>query len=233
MILALNTSGLQFGLAIVSNQGEVVAEHYLSTGPRHFGTLFPALEFLLESTQVDLARVRSIAVAMGPGSFTGLRVGMAAAKGLCHSLNLSVVGINTLEALASQAAGLGTLVVAFVYSRKDEVFAALFDISSPGKITRIEDDRAVNFSELGSLGGQEAVFIGNHYPSQAPRLKRAMGGQGVRLAPPLLWTLRASSVGLLGLSKLENGKHDDPNELVPVYHRPPDIRPNPYHLRNY
>ncbi len=230
MILALNTSALQFGISVVSGQGVILAEHYLAQGPSHFGGLFPAIKFLLQSSGIQPEGLRCVAVAVGPGSFTGLRVGVAAIKGLCHALGLPAVGVNTLEALAHQAATWGNKVVAMVHSRRDEVFAAPFDTSGREDIQRVAEDRSLRFSELKEMADYEAVFVGSDYRSQAPRLKEVFG-PSINLAPPWCWTLRASGVGILALKRFHQEDFDDPKELLPIYHRPPDIRPNPYPLR--
>jgi len=230
MILALNTSALQFGIAVVEGQGLILAEHYLSRGPKHFGGLVPAIKFLLDSSGIEPTGLECLAVAIGPGSFTGLRVGLATTKGLCQALNIPAVGVNTLEALAHQAARWGPKVVAMVHSRRDEVFGACFDTSDPENIRRLTEDCSLSFQELREIATNGALFVGNDYRLQAPHLKEIFG-HSIPLAPPWCWALRASSIGILGLKRFHRGELDDPRELIPIYHRPPDIRPNPYPLR--
>ena len=84
MILAVNTSTLQFALALMETDGSVLAEYLAAKGKGHFGTLMPALDFLLNTSESDILDLEGLIVAVGPGSFTGLRVGLSAAKGLCQ-----------------------------------------------------------------------------------------------------------------------------------------------------
>ena len=227
MILALNTSTLQFGLAFLEEDGTVLSEFLMSGGGRHFGSLMPALHFLLTSSKSDIHQINCIVVAVGPGSFTGLRVGLSAAKGLCHALQVPIIGISTLEAMASQITYSDIPTVPILHSRKDELFAAQFEWSNDHALTRIMDDTSVKFQDLPSLFQGPTLFIGNDFPSQGPLLKRMLGARAL-LAHPHLWNVKTSAIGFLGLRRFQAQDFDDPQGLNPVYLRPPDIRPSSF-----
>ena len=101
MILAINTSTLQFSLALLKKDGAIVAEQVMFRKKGNFGSLMPAFDRLLSLSDARTGDLSGIAVAIGPGSFTGLRIGISLAKGLCHALLIPLAGVSSLEALAT------------------------------------------------------------------------------------------------------------------------------------
>ena len=231
MILAINTSTLQFGLALLEEDGTVLAEYFMSERGGHFGNLMPALLFLFSSLKSDIHYVKGIAVAMGPGSFTGLRVGLSTAKGLCHALNVPIIGISSLEALASQLSYSDLPISPILDSKKGEVFTAQFVWNEGNEIIRDMEDVCVKIEDLPSLFDEPTIIIGNDYVNQGALLKNIFDTK-VLLAPTHQWNLRPSSVGFLGLKRFHAHDFDDLQGLNPLYHRPPDIRSNPFSPHN-
>jgi len=229
MILAINTSTPQFGLALLDENGTILAEYFMSK-EKGFGSLMPAFHFLLSKLKADIHDIKAIAGATGPGSFTGLRVGLSAAKGLCHGLGIPIIGISSLEALASQLPHPDLPITPVLYSRKRELFMTQFIRNDSNNLTRIMDDMALKIKDLPSVFNKPSVFIGNDFQNQSPVLKEALGPL-VQLAPPIHWHLKASLVGALGLKRFLANDLDDPQTLDPIYLRPPDIRPNPFPLK--
>ena len=227
MILAINTSSPQLGLALMQEDETVLAEFSTSRKKGHFGSFMPALNFLLSTTQSDIRAVRALVVATGPGSFTGLRVGLSTAKGLCHALEVPIIGISSLEAMAAQVAHLGPSITPILDSRKREYFAAQFVSNTNCHLVRNMDDTYARLEDFPILFEKPTLFIGNDFPSQAPLIRKTLG-QEVFLAPAYLWTLKASAVGHLGLERYHAHDFDDARLLNPQYLRPPSIRPNPF-----
>ncbi len=227
MILAINTSTLEFGLALLDEEGTVSAEYFMSKGEAHFGTLMPALDFLLSASKSDIHSLRCLTVAIGPGSFTGLRVGLSVTKGVCHALQIPVVGVSSLEALASQLPYSHLPITPILDSRKGEFFAAQFTWDKGQGLQRTHEDLAFRPNELPSLFEVPALFVGNSFSSQAPLIRKMLGPRAL-LAPAPCWSLRASAVGFVGLKRFRLRAFDDPQGLSPIYLRPPDIRPNPF-----
>jgi tRNA threonylcarbamoyladenosine biosynthesis protein TsaB len=226
MILAINTSSFQFSVALLDEDGSLKAEYVMSGGAGRFAGMFPALEEILTALGFSVRTVSALAVAIGPGSFTGLRVGLAAAKGFAHALNAPLVGISSLEALACQLTGTSTTVAPILDARRGEVFTAPFSPGFPYP-ERSGPDTCVPFNELGTFYRDRVTIIGNDYPKQVSLLRAGIG-DSIVLAPPHLWNLRASTVGFLGLRRVRAKDYDDPETLTPLYLRAPDIRPNPY-----
>lgn len=226
MILAINTSTSQYGLALMQKRGTVLEEYLISSGTKNFRGFMPALTSLLTSSGVSAEDLEAIVVAIGPGSFTGLRVGLSAAKGIAQGLKIPVIGVSSLEAMANQLTQANLPVYAVISSRRGEVNVALFNWDKEKGMIRKGEDDAIKFSRLSAIINSPTLFIGNDINNQEGPIKEVLG-EDAFLAPRHLWGLRASSVGVLGLKRLRDGDFDDIRDLVPVYLRPPDIRTNP------
>ncbi len=231
MILALNTSTPQFGMALMHQSGAVIAEHFMTPGSKYFGSFMPTLDDLIRTTKSDLKEIQALAVTTGPGSFTGLRVGLSAAKGISQGLNIPILGVSSLEALANQAPYSNCPVCPIIDSRRGEFFVALFDGGDIRNKSRLKEDACLRFEDLPSLFRGQMLFIGNDYVKQSPEIEKIFG-QDTLLAPAHLWNIKASEVGVLGLRRFQKKDFDDLRDLMPAYMRPPDIRPNPYPLRS-
>ena len=221
-ILSVNTSTRQYSLAVMTDE-ILLGEYVLPPGSSHFGDLMPALHELLSKVGLGAQELEGLVVALGPGSFTGIRIGLSVIKGLSQCLNIPAVGVPTLCAMASQLPYLREDICPLVTSRKGEVFTALFRWSSKGRLSRIKQDVCVRMSGLRSIVKNKTIFIGNDLADQGPTLKQQLGGKTL-LAPAHLWNLKASSVGALGLKRLKRGDSDNLSELVPIYLRGADIR---------
>ena len=225
MLLAINTSTPQFSVALLRKTGSLLGEEVISAPSRNFQALVPAFHDLLRTTGARPKDFSAVAVAVGPGSFTGLRVGIALAKGLCQGLGIPIIGVSSLEALASQCLEASLMICPLIDSRKGEVFTALFQPSREGSLLRMSADTCLMLEALPSLVNETCLFVGNDHDSHAPRLHRFLGPKA-RLAPPHLWNLRASWIGWLGLRDAGERGFDRVSELFPIYLRAPDIRTN-------
>ena len=148
LILGLESSA-KAASAALCRDGEVLGLYTQCSGLTHSRTLLPMVEDLLKNTETQLADVDAVAVARGPGSFTGIRIGVAAAKGLCWGAQKPAIGVSTLAAIAWNgiAAGEGTLVCCCMDARRQQVYNALFEIKD-GKPARLVPDRAISVEEL-------------------------------------------------------------------------------------
>jgi tRNA threonylcarbamoyladenosine biosynthesis protein TsaB len=230
MILAINTSTPQFSVALLQENGSLVAEQVIAAKSKNYRTFMPALSSLLEHSGVEFKDVEAVAVAIGPGSFTGLRVGLATAKGICHGLGIPVIGISSLEAMASQwpeGTPEGTLpICSIIDSRKGEVSAALFRRDNEG-LVRLTADTCLKYGDLPAMIKGTTLFLGNDFDHQESTIRKIVGSK-VKAAPPQFWGLRANAVGRLGVKRMKDHKFDSLLNLTPSYLRPPDIRPNPF-----
>lgn len=226
MILAINTSSTLFSVALMKRNGAVISQYSIFSGAKGARPLVPALHELLMQSRLDLRKARAVAVASGPGSFTGLRVGLSLAKGISHGLGIPLIGVPTLEALASQVSYPAYPVCPIIGSLRGEVFAGLFRPDEKGEMVRLGDDGCVKISELAFYAQERTLFIGDDFESQAPLVQKA-AGRNALLVPSSFWAPRAEPVGTLALRRLEKGESDDLEGYSPTYLRPPEVGISP------
>lgn len=213
MILGIDASAISAGCALVEN-GKIVAEEFLNTRHTHSETLLPMISAMLKSAGVELSDVEKIAVSAGPGSFTGLRIGISTAKGLADAAGLPCVSVSTLEAIAYNFIGVDGVICACMDARCKQVYNALFK-SENGVITRLCDDRAISLAELSDelsrLDGN-VILAGD-----GAELAHSFTEEKYSLAPPLLRFQRGSGVCLAAM----NAPEIAPAALMPTYLRLP------------
>lgn len=227
MILAINTSTQQFSIAFLKEDGALLAEYSMLSGSKNFRHFMSGIHFLLKSLRANTQDIRALIVAMGPGGYTGLRVGLSAAKGMAQGLQIPIIGVSSLEAMASQLTYTPYPICAIIDSRKGEVFAALFSWRDDRKVIKIKGDTCLEMGDLPSIIEDKTLFLGNDFHIQGQLIKEMLDHKAL-LAPGHLWNLKASAVGALGLRRFLENDFDNLRDLVPSYLRPLDIRPNPF-----
>lgn len=145
-ILAIESSALSASVCIEA-EGKLIAESFQNNGLTHSRTVMPMIRSMLDACGERLEDMDKVAVAAGPGSFTGLRIGASVAKGLSWAVGIPVCGVSTLEALAWQASWADGLVCPVMDARAGQVYNALFRVCC-GEITRVSEDRAVPLAQL-------------------------------------------------------------------------------------
>lgn len=218
-ILALETSAKAVSAA-VTEDGKVLASGYQDTGLTHSRTLMPIVEHILKNTDLTVQDCDVIAVAAGPGSFTGIRIGVSAAKGLAFAAEKPAVGVSTLAAMARNVAWLDGLVICAMDARRQQVYNALFQAEN-STLTRLTPDRAISLEDLAAeVKGDERpkIIVGDG----ARLCYNALSEQGIscRIAPPHLVMQNAVSVALEAETLAEVGHFVTAQDLQPVYLRP-------------
>ena len=216
LILALESSA-KAASAALCRDGVLIAQSQQCSGLTHSCTLLPMAEQMLKNTDTKLAEVDAIAVARGPGSFTGVRIGVSTAKGLAWGAQKPAIGVSTLEAMAYHglAAGEGALVCAAMDARRSQIYNALFEIWG-GKPVRLCEDRAISLAELGEELGkmQKSAFLVGDGAQLCYNTCLDMGIPAV-LAPGNLVSQSAWGVAMAAF-----GQTPVPaEELLPVYLR--------------
>lgn len=146
LILAFESSAKAASVALMKD-GVLLGESFQHSGKTHSATLMPMAEALLKDCEVKAADLDCVAVAKGPGSFTGVRIGVAAAKGLAWAAEKKVCGVSTLFGMATQMAHVSGIICPVMDARRQQVYNALF--ASDGKsLTRLTEDRAISLEEL-------------------------------------------------------------------------------------
>ena len=214
LILALESSAKAASVALMQD-AELLAQYSQCSGLTHSRTLLPMVEDMLKNTDKKLADVDFIAVAHGPGSFTGIRIGVSTVKGLAWASDKKCVGVSTLAAMAWHGAAAGGLVCPVMDARRSQVYNALFEIKD-GAPERLCRDRAIALSELAAeLKGydREVLLVGDGARLSFDYLTAE--GISCRIAPQNLLYQSAWGVGMEAL-RIEPGTADD---LLPVYLR--------------
>ena len=214
LILALESSAKAASVALMQD-AELLAQYSQCSGLTHSRTLLPMVEDMLKNTDKKLADVDFIAVAHGPGSFTGIRIGVSTVKGLAWASDKKCVGVSTLAAMAWHGAAAGGLVCSVMDARRSQVYNALFEIKD-GAPERLCRDRAIALSELAAeLKGydREVLLVGDGARLSFDYLTAE--GISCRIAPQNLLYQSAWGVGMEAL-RTEPGTADD---LLPVYLR--------------
>jgi tRNA threonylcarbamoyladenosine biosynthesis protein TsaB len=214
IVLGIETATSRGSVAIC-REGELLGELILANPRSHSEKLLPAVELLLASASMSAGDLAAVAVSAGPGSFTGLRIGVAAAKGLAFSRAIPLYGIPSLQVLAANASPGVASVCAVIDARRGEVFSSLN--GEEAKISAPIDLAA-------SLPGGTLVL--GDIPPHLADLLRGRRKDGVVLAPAHQNTPRAAVVALLGAAFLSSGKASEAESLVPFYLRPSDAEAN-------
>ena len=218
-ILALETSAKAVSAAVVEN-GKVLCSGYQDTGLTHSRTLMPIVEHILQNAGLTMADMDAVAVAAGPGSFTGIRIGVAAAKGLAFGADKPAVGVSTLAAMARNVAFTDGLIICAMDARRQQIYNALFEAKN-GTLTRLTADRAISLEDLAAELREDPrpkTVVGDGARLTYEYL--ASAGISCRLAPPHLVMQNAMSVALEAETIAADGNLVTPQELEPVYLRP-------------
>lgn len=220
-ILGIDTATACGGIGIIDDDA-VVAEYAFHRDETPSAQLVPAIEALLKEAQLDLGGIDGMAISLGPGSFTGLRVGLSAVKGLALATEKPVAGIPTLDALAAQLPPTPSQICPLVDARKGEVYTALYKQGGNGKVEQLTPYQVISPSRLlEELPLQETVFVGDGVEVYEELIVKRLGDKAL-LPPPHLRSLRGTTVATLGLQRLMHGEGDDVASLAPIYVRPSD-----------
>lgn len=218
-IVALDSSGLVASVAYW-NDDILVAEYTTNFKKTHSQTLLPMLDEMVQRIELELSEVDAIAVAAGPGSFTGLRIGSATAKGLGLALNKPIIAVSTLEALAYNLYGTKQLICPIMDARRNQVYTAIYEYEKETLIERMEQV-AIGIEELlVTLNKQEktVVFVGDGIEVYRSVIEERLGSRA-SFAPAHLSKQRAGAVAVLGAKYYKEGKIQTAAEYQPVYLR--------------
>lgn len=218
-ILALDTATMVSSVAVAEEQ-RLLAEITTETRLTHSETLLPHIEEVLKLARTEKGNLTAVAVSIGPGSFTGLRIGLAAAKAICYSLNISLVTVPTLQVLAARFPVPLVKVCALLDAQKGNVYREIFTY---------EDGETKTYRELCVLPLDEAIKECAEEAKSAPviltgevaekRRDRIILPPKVTIAPPAVVMPRAAEVAFLGLKKLSRGETENLMTAEPLYVR--------------
>jgi len=214
-LLAIDTSTASGSVAIMED-GQLIGESLIHIKRTHSERLLPTVDHLLKEVSTGLEDVDCFAVTTGPGSFTGLRIGLSTVKGLAWSLERPVVGVSTLEALALNIPYSALSICPIIDARKGEVWAAIYRWGGGGLVAEVKD-MAIRPEDLVKRIKEPTIFLGDGIRVISNLQSSIFNSQ---FAPSHLWHIRASNVGWLGWLRFKEGKVASPEAIQPVYIRP-------------
>ncbi len=218
-ILALDSSGLVASVAIVTEE-KLLAEYTVNNKKTHSQTLLPMLDEVVKILDQDLKEIDAIAVAGGPGSFTGLRIGSSTAKGLGLVLNKPIINVPTVDALAYNLYGTNGLVCPIMDARRNQVYTGIYEYNKD-EFTVLVPQKAVGIDEIAAelnQMGKEVTFLGDGVEVHEDKLKEIMTVP-FRFAPIHLSKQRAAAVGAFGIIYYNKGMIESADTHEPTYLR--------------
>ena len=218
-ILALDSSGLVASVAIMEAE-QTIAEYTVNYKKTHSQTLLPMLDEIVKMTEMDLNTIDAIAIAGGPGSFTGLRIGSATAKGLGLALGKPLIHVPTLEGLACNLYGCSSLICPIMDARRNQVYTGVYRLSED-EFQVVKEQTAIDVTvlaeQLNALG-EAVTFLGDGVPIYREQLEEKLTVP-FTFAPANMNRQRAASVGLRGFQYYREGRIETAAEHQPDYLR--------------
>ncbi|MCI8379683.1 MAG: tRNA (adenosine(37)-N6)-threonylcarbamoyltransferase complex dimerization subunit type 1 TsaB [Lachnospiraceae bacterium] len=218
-LLGIDSSGMTASAAIVS--GDIlVAEFTVNNKQTHSQTLLPMIDQVVKMSGIGLEELDGIAVAAGPGSFTGLRIGSSTAKGMALALNKPIIPVPTLEGMAYRMAGFGGVICPLMDARRNQVYTGIYRMSGSRMECLLEQcavdilDITAKVNEL----NENVVFLGDGVPVHRAVLEEKIK-VSYQFAPLHLNRQSAASVAALGMIYMEEGKIEDAKDHKPIYLR--------------
>lgn len=218
-ILGIDTATRVAGAAVMGAD-RLISEHFIHNLKTHSQKIIPMIQQVMDEAGIKPGDLHGIAVTGGPGSFTGLRIGMSVAKTMGQVLNVPVIGISTLKVLAWNMFRVKGYICPILDARKNEVYTSVYQSVSDGLKELINPSAISIHNLLTELSGynETVTFIGDGVPVYSETIKKSLGeraafGTRVNSFP------RASAVAELGLLQLQEGRVSDPTFLQPIYLR--------------
>ena len=216
-ILSLDSSSVTASVAITENDN-IISEKFINNGLTHSQTLMPLVEEALKESDTSIKDIDLFAVTNGPGSFTGVRIGISAVKGMADALNKPCFAVSTLEAIAEPLKNEDVIACAVMDARCNQVYTALFNMGN-----HLFEDKAVLIDELGvelKKYDKKVIFIGDGAEICYEKLHEIISD--CEIADEDIRYVHASSIGRLAKKKIENGESSiESSKLLPFYLRLP------------
>lgn len=218
-ILALDSSGLVASVAVMEDEN-LLAEYTMNYKKTHSQTLLPMLDEMAKMIDLDLETVDAIAVAGGPGSFTGLRIGSATAKGLGLALKKPLISVPTVDGLAYNLCGTDRIVCPLMDARRNQVYTGIYEFEGTA-LKVLESQMAADISEIAeklNALGREVIFLGDGWPVYEQKLAELMKVPYFT-APAHMSRQRAGALAALAMVYAKEGRMETATEHQPDYLR--------------
>ena len=218
-VLGIDSSGMVASIAVVEDM-QMLGEYTINYKKTHSQTLLPMLDEVAKMIELDLADIDVIAVAAGPGSFTGLRIGSATAKGLGLALKKPLVSVPTLEGIAFNFCGSDKVICPMMDARRSQVYTGIYEFDG-NTLRKVEDQMAVPVEEILeklNIIGKEVILAGDGVPVYMEQIEKYLKVPYL-IAPAHLNRQCAGAVAVLGMQYAKEGKTETAMEHQPDYLR--------------
>ncbi len=222
-VLAIESSAVTASVAIVTDE-VLTAEYTMNYKKTHSQTLLPMIDEICKMTDVDVNSIDTIAVSVGPGSFTGLRIGVATGKGIALATGAKMVEVPTLEAMAYNFYGTGTkqIICSIMDARRSHLYMGMYQFGKDGQLETLHDSDQLSFEEVCEICNKQTapiVFTGDGIDAAKDYLSEHLSVE-YTYAPAHLRTQRAGSVAMAGIVRADKGEYTDAARVKPDYLRP-------------
>jgi tRNA threonylcarbamoyladenosine biosynthesis protein TsaB len=216
-ILALETATLAGSIAIVDDRYGFISEVRVNLKIAHAERLMPSIQWILDASQMSIDEIDAFAVSIGPGSFTGLRIGLSTVKGLSYAAKKPIVPVPTLDAFARALPYCSHMICPMLDARKNQVYAALYTWEKH-ECRKVMDEIAVDLDTLLENIQGPVIFLGDGAKLYRQQISDTLGDRAF-FAPESRMYPAAASVAEIALEKMGKGESADPVSLTPLYIR--------------
>lgn len=217
-VVGIDTSTASGSVGLINDE-DVIAEHLLNLPVNHSERLLATIELVLREARWKMEEIDGWAITAGPGSFTGLRIGLSTVKGLAFATGKPVAGVPTLDALASQISPAPYLICPILDARKKEVYTAFYQYEEGFTLRRRSDYQAIRPEDLVKKIGEQTIFVGDGVKTYGDFLRKSLPSFAI-FPPSSLNVLHGARVAQWGLELLRRKEHSDLSAFVPIYVRP-------------
>jgi len=221
-LIGIDTSS-HVGSVSVIEDNRLLGECLLNSGPVHSENITSSIDWLLRTLYIRRDELQGIAVSIGPGSFTSLRVGVVTAKFFAYALNLQIIGVSSLEVLASNVPCTDKKICTLIDAKQNEVYSSVFKYHN-GTVKRIKGETIQTIENLCKSLNEKTIFVGDAVPVYKDILNKHMGDLTI-IAGESFNNPKSSHCAFIGYSKLKEGIEDDPMTLTPNYFKRPVVQP--------
>lgn len=215
--MAVDTSTKSGSVALLRD-GILIGEKFVNTGKHHGASVHAAIGQILTAAGIGISEVDLLAVTVGPGSFTGLRIGVGTVKGLAFAGGIPVVGVSTLTALAANVSGQARVICPMLDARKGEVYTAFYQHGDGGVPERVSHERVVSPEVVLTDVTGPTLFLGDGAVAYEGIIRSVLADKAHFVPEPFNY-IRAASVGVIGLKKFRDGDTLNPLMCAPRYLR--------------
>jgi len=217
-VLGIDTSTTCGSIGLIHDES-VISEYLLNLSITHSERLLDAIDLVLGKARCALADLDGFAISLGPGSFTGVRIGVSTVKGLAYAVQKRVVGVSTLDVLASQVSSTPYLICPVIDARKGEVYSAFYRYEDFNRLKRLSEYQAIKPEVLFGMLKEPTIFVGDGVKTYGEDLRNSLKSLAL-FAPATLHIPHGSAVARLGIEPLLRGESLDLATFTPLYVRP-------------